>query len=157
VQTYNSLLNKWDAFSNAMVQLELSFPFSNQTATAGGSASGVIGLPNIFGFATGLYFCVPDNPELRALRSTIDGGLYKIRHCQGIKGVERKLLLYEPPIDPGLLVQAAAAGLSLGGVLDDLNSPLPNFRFVHLLEEALEMCEQVKKLGQEFIKAKKLD
>ena len=30
-ETYNSLLDKWDAFSNAMVELELVFPFSNQT------------------------------------------------------------------------------------------------------------------------------
>jgi hypothetical protein len=30
-QTYNSLLDKWDAFGNAMVELELAFPFSNQT------------------------------------------------------------------------------------------------------------------------------
>src|SRR5256885_11809924 len=50
-----------------------------------------------------------------------------------INGIERKLPLYEPPIDPGLLVAAAAAGLSLSSVLNDLNSPLPNMRFKHLL------------------------
>jgi hypothetical protein len=154
VQTYMSLLNKWDAFSNAMVQLELSFPFSNQIKDPAGAVQGTVALANIFGFATGLYFCIPDNPQLRALRTTIDDRLYKIRHCQDIKGVERKLPLYEPAIDPGLLVQAAAAGLDLASVLNDLNSPLPNYRFVHLLRKALEMCEHVKILGKAFIKAK---
>lgn len=30
-QTYHSLADKWDAFSNAVVQLEIAFPYSNQT------------------------------------------------------------------------------------------------------------------------------
>src|SRR5262249_27349778 len=29
-ETYNSLRDKWDAFGNAMVELEVLFPFSNQ-------------------------------------------------------------------------------------------------------------------------------
>ena len=115
---------------------------------------GTVALSNIFGFATGLYFCIPDNPQLRVLRTTINDRLYKIRHCQDIKGIERKLPLYESLIDPGLLAQAAAAGLDLASVLNDLNSPLPNYRFVHLLRKALEMCEHVKTLGKAFIKAK---
>ena len=121
-QTYNSLLDKWDAFGNAMVELELAFPFSNQTPLLTGISNGVVGLANVFGFATTLYFCIPDNPQLRALRDTIDDRLFKIRHCQNIEGVFRKLPLFEPPIDPGLLVQAAAQGLSLASVLNDLNS-----------------------------------
>ena len=59
-QTYNSLLDKWDAFSNAMVELELVFPYSNQTPFPIGVSNGVIGLANVFGFATTLYFCIPD-------------------------------------------------------------------------------------------------
>jgi hypothetical protein len=34
-----------------------------------------------------------------------------------IQGVVRQLPLFEPPIDPALLVQAAAAGIDLGSVL----------------------------------------
>ncbi len=66
-QTYSSLLDKWDAFGNAMVELELAFPFSNQTPFPIGVSNGVVGLANVFGFATTLYFCIPDNPQLRAL------------------------------------------------------------------------------------------
>lgn len=153
-QTYNSLLDKWDAFGNAMVELELAFPFSNQTPFPIGISNGVVGLANIFGFATTLYFCIPDNPKLRALRDTIDDRLFKIRHCQNIEGVFRKLPLFEPPIDPALLVQAAAQGLSLASVLNDLNSPVPNYRFYYLLQKALELCSELKSMGNAFLSAK---
>jgi hypothetical protein len=153
-QTYNSLLDKWDAFGNAMVELELVFPFSNQTPLPIGESNGVVGLANVFGFASTLYFCIPDNPQLRALRDTIDDRLFKIRHCEDIDGVVRHLPLFEPPIDPALLVQAAAQGLSLSSVLNDLNSPMPNYRFSYLLQKALELCSEVKALGNAFLSAK---
>lgn len=155
VQTYKSLLNTWDAFSNALVQMEVLFPFSvNQSAGAVGVVNGEVKLANIFGLATAQYFCIPDNPDLRAVRDLIDDRLFKIRHCQDISGVERKLPLYEPPIDPGLLVAAQAAGLSLSSVLNDLNSPLPNFRFRPLLKQAIKMCEQLKEFGTALLVAK---
>jgi hypothetical protein len=156
-QTYNSLLDKWDAFSNAMVELELAFPFSNQTPLPIGVSNGVVGLANVFGFATTLYFCIPDNPQLRALRDTIDDRLFKIRHCEDINGVFRQLPLFEPPIDPGLLVQAAAQGLSLSSVLNDLNSPSANYRFYYLLQKAMELCSELKSLGNAFLSAKEKD
>ncbi len=153
-QTYLSLLDKWDAFGNAMVELELAFPFSNQTPFGVGVSNGVVGFANIFGFATSLYFCIPDNPKLRALRDTIDDRLFKIRHCQNIEGVFRKLPLFEPPIDPALLVQAAAQGLSLASVLNDLNSPMPNYRFAYLVQKALELCGKLESMGSAFLSVK---
>jgi receptor-binding and translocation channel-forming TcA subunit of Tc toxin len=153
-ETYNSLLDKWDAFGNAMVELELAFPFSNQTPFPVGGSSGVVGLANVFGFATTLYFGIPDNPDLTALRNTIDDRLFKIRHCENIAGVFRQLPLFEPPIDPGLLVQAAAQGLSLSSVLNDLNSPMPNYRFYFLLQKAMEVCTELKALGSAFLSIK---
>jgi hypothetical protein len=157
-QTYMSLLDKWDAFSNAMVELELVFPFSSQTPLPIGVSDAVVGLANVFGFATTLYFCIPDNPQLRALRQTIDDRLFKIRHCETIAGVFRILPLFEPPIDPALLVQAAAQGLSISTVLNDLNSPMPNYRFTYLLQKALELCTELKSLGGALLSTKeKLD
>lgn len=153
-ETYNSLLDKWDAFSNAMVELELVFPFSNQTPFPIGVSNGVVGLANIFGFATTLYFCIPDNPQLTGLRDTIDDRLFKIRHCQDIQGVFRQLPLFEPPIEPGLLVQAVAQGLSISSVLNDLNSPMPNYRFYYLLQKALELCTELKAFGNAFLSVK---
>lgn len=157
-QTYNSLLNKWDGFGNAVVQMELAFPFSNQTDKPVGQIYGEKFLANIYGFATASYFCVPNNPKLLQVRDLIDDRLYKIRHCLDINGVFRQLPLFEPPLDPGLLVRAAAAGLSLSSVLNDLYAPMPNFKFYLILQKALEVCGELKSLGGLFLSTKeKLD
>jgi hypothetical protein len=150
-QTYKSLLNKWDAFGNAMVEMELAFPFSNQITTPFANGNGTVGLANIFGFATSLYFCIPNNPNLLAYWDTIDDRLYKIRHCENIEGIFRKLALWDAPIDPGLLVQATAQGLSLDSVLNDLNSPMPNYRFNYLIQKALELCNELKSMGNSLL------
>lgn len=153
-QTYNTLLDQWDAFSNAMVDLELTPTNSVQLPVPDGTPINDVPTANIFGFASTLYFCIPDNPRLRELRNTIDDRLFKIRHCQDINGIYRELPLFEPPIDPALLVQAAAQGLSLSSVLDDLNSPIPNYRFAYLLQRAIDLCIEVKALGNAFLAAK---
>lgn len=155
-QTYLGLLDKWDAFGNAMVELELAAPFSNQTDLPIGSIdfkTGEIGFANIFGFAKTLYFCIPNNPKLMGYWDTVADRLYKIRHCLNIEGVFRKLPLFEPPIDPALLVKAAAQGLSIDSVLNDLNTPMPNYRFYYLLQKALELCNELKSLGGAMLSA----
>jgi hypothetical protein len=153
-QTYKSLRNKWDPFGNAMVQLELMFPFSNQTDLPFGNSNGVVGLANLFGFATAHYFCIPDNPQLASLRDLIDDRLFKIRHCQDIFGNVRHLPLYEPPIDPGLLVAASAQGLSIASILNDLDTAMPNYRFTYLLAKAIDLCNELKNLGNALQVAK---
>lgn len=155
-QTYLGLLDKWDAFGNAMVELELAAPFSNQTDLPFGSIdfkTGEIGFANIFGFAKTLYFCIPNNPKLMGYWDTVADRLYKIRHCLNIEGIFRKLPLFEPPIDPALLVKAAAQGLSIDSVLNDLNTPMPNYRFYYLLQKALELCNELKSLGGAMLSA----
>lgn len=94
-----------------------------------------------------LYFCVPDNDKLLGYWDTVDDRLFKIRHCMNIEGVERQLPLFEPPIDPALLVRAAAAGLDLASVLSDLGAPRGNHRFPVLLQKANELCGEVRSLG----------
>jgi hypothetical protein len=44
--------------------------------------------------------------------------------------------------------------LSLATVLNDLNSPMPNYRFYFLLQKALEVCNELKALGGAFLSAK---
>ena len=46
-----------------------------------------------------------------------------------IEGVVRQLPLFEPPLDPALLMRAKDAGLDLNTILDDVNISLPNYRF----------------------------
>jgi len=155
-QTYLSLLDKWDAFSNAMTELEIEAPFSNQgeiDLSHQDLMRGEEALPNVFGFTTSLYFCIPNNPKLMGYWDTIADRLFKIRHCQNIEGVFRKLPLFEPPIDPALLVKAAAQGLNISSVLNELNSPMPNYRFYYLLQKALELCGELKSMGGAILSA----
>ena len=149
-KSYLDLVDEWDAFSNAMVDLELVFPFSNQI-TVPAIPDGEPHYINIYGFATTLYFCIPDNPKLLEYWDTVADRLFKIRHCLNIESVFRKLNLFEPPIDPALLVQAAAQGLSIGNVLSDLSTPMPNYRFNYLLARALEVVSEVKSLGNALL------
>ena len=153
-ETYMSLRDKWDAFGNALVQLELAFPFSNQTINPLGDINGDVVLPNIFGFGSMLYFGIPNNPQLSSLRDTIDDRLLKLRSCENIQGIFQQLPPFEPPIDPALLVQAAAQGLSLSSVLNDMESPMPNYRFYYLLQKALELCSELKAIGNAFLSIK---
>ncbi|KAG4442597.1 hypothetical protein IFR05_001927 [Cadophora sp. M221] len=150
-QTYHSLLSKWDAFSNSVVQLELAFPFSNQTSHAVEFVGNEIACANIFGFATTHYFAIPNNPQLRSIRALIDSRLYNIRHCLDINGNSISYPLWDPPIDPAALVRAAAAGLSISSFLNDLNAPMPNYRFFYLLQKALELCAELKSSSSMFL------
>jgi hypothetical protein len=99
------------------------------------------------------YFCLPKNDYLLKYWDTVADRLFKIRHCMNIEGVVRQLALFEPPIDPALLVRATAAGLSLDEVLGDINTTLPNYRFQVMLQKANELCNDVKMLGGMFLSA----
>ncbi|HQR35749.1 MAG TPA: neuraminidase-like domain-containing protein [Blastocatellia bacterium] len=100
-----------------------------------------------------LYFCVPHNPNLMKYWDTVADRLFKIRHCQNIEGVVRQLPLFEPEIDPALLVRAAALGVDLHSVLNDIQAPLPNYRFSFMVQKALELCNEVKSLGAALLSA----
>ncbi|MCP5107466.1 MAG: hypothetical protein GY950_29025 [bacterium] len=100
-----------------------------------------------------LYFCLPENENLLGYWDTVADRLYKIRNCMNIEGVVRQLALFEPPIDPALLVKAAAAGVDIGSVLSDMKAPLPHYRFQHLLSKAVELCADVKTLGNSLLSA----
>lgn len=100
-----------------------------------------------------LFFCIPKNDRLLGYWDTVADRLFKIRHCLNIEGVARQLALFAPPIDPGLLVKAAAAGLDIGAVLSDLNAPLPHYRFQVLVQKANELINDVKSLGASLLAA----
>ena len=57
------------------------------------------------------------NDNLLRYWDIVQDRLFKIRHCMNIEGVVRQLPLFEPPIDPALLVKVAAAGIDLSSVL----------------------------------------
>src|SRR4029077_20653528 len=87
--------------------------------------------------------------------STMSGaGPFSVsRPARNIGGVIRDLPLYDPPIDPLLLIRARAAGLDIGTVVAELYAPLPNYRFTFTLQKALELCSEVKSLGAALLSA----
>jgi hypothetical protein len=137
LKSFNELESEFDAFSNALVQVE------NLVPPLSGSGSGSANGPPL----PMLYFCIPQNDKMLGYWDTVADRLYKIRHCMNIEGVVRQLALFEQPLDPGALVKAAAAGIDIGSALADLNAPLPLYRFQTLLAKANEVCGDVKALG----------
>lgn len=100
-----------------------------------------------------LLFCITPNDRLLEYWDTVADRLFKIRNCQDIAGRARVLPLFEPPIDPGLLATAAAAGLNLDDALDDANMDAPSHRFAILIQKAIELCGEVKSLSAELLGA----
>jgi Tc toxin complex TcA C-terminal TcB-binding domain/Neuraminidase-like domain/Putative peptidoglycan binding domain len=129
-----------DDFGNVLKQVENLLPTVSSANTMGDDSPD---LPRL----DVLYFGIPNNDKLLTLWDTVADRLFKIRHCMNIEGVVRQLPLYEPPIDPALLVKATAAGLDIGAVLNDTNAPMPLYRFTFMLQRALELCNEVKVLG----------
>ena len=171
VRTFNDLAPHLDEFGNTLVRLEtelagrvtptpnsLGFPTADDFTTANPTGPQPdFGLPieppthEIIGST--LFFCIPPNEKLFGYWGTVADRLFKIRNCMNIEGVVRQLDLFAPPIDPALLVRAAAAGLDLGSVLNDLNAPNPHYRFSVMIGKALELCNDVKALGSALLQA----
>jgi hypothetical protein len=149
-KTYDQLRTiGFDKFNQTIVLFENDPPFSSH-ATASDSPTETTGL---LGIGRTFYFCIPKNDKLLGYWDTVADRLFKIRHCMNIEGVVRELPLFEPAIDPALLVQAAAQGIDLGSVLNDLSAPLPFYRFSTFLGKALELTGELRALGAALLAA----
>jgi hypothetical protein len=143
--TFNELFPKFDEFSNASVPVESSLPW--RTTHRSGPSSGESSTLDT------LYFCIPQNEKLLEYWNTVADRLFKLRNCMDIAGVRRQPPLFEPPIDPGLLVKARAGGLDLSSVLSELFAPLPYYRFPVILQRANEFSADVRALGGLLLQA----
>lgn len=112
-----------------------------------------INLPTAPSGPPGFYFCIPPNEKLLAYWDTVEDRLFKIRHCMNIEGMVRQLPLFEPPIDPGMLVRARAAGIDLSSALADLSAPLPHYRFAVMLQKTYILNQTVRGLGSALLSA----
>lgn len=140
-----------DAFGNTLVDMEVDMPFDIVPPSgSGASSSGTQILPSI---GKSLYFCVPRNDQLLAYWDTVADRLFKIHNSLNLQGVFQQLPLYDPPIDPALLVRAAASGLNVSSIVAGLNQPLPLVRFRLLVAKAAEICQEVKSLGANILAA----
>lgn len=145
--TFNELETKLDDFGNARVDVIVEDTLMPITVIP--SSSGSEPIPKLDTF----YFCIPNNDYLTKYWDTVEDRLFKIRHCMNIEGVVRQLPLFEPPIDPALLVKAAAAGIDLSSVLNDLSVPTPHYRYRIVVQKAIEFCNEVKMLGEKLLSA----
>jgi Tc toxin complex TcA C-terminal TcB-binding domain/Concanavalin A-like lectin/glucanases superfamily len=157
-KTYASLRTDLEKSKNIIRDLETDIAFdlaphpnnNNNEDTDTHKRSSII-LPSLVGAA--LYFCVPRNDKLLSYWDTVADRLFKIHNSLNIQGIFRQLPLFEPPIDPGLLAKAAAAGLDVGAIVSGINQPLPLVRFQFLVQKAAEICQEVKSLGNNLLSA----
>ncbi len=148
-QTYASLKPIIGKFSNAQVASEDYVPPSGLTSFVSNRAVNTAPPPHLLM----LNFCMPKNSELMAYWDTVADRLFKIRNCMNIKGTERQLPMFSPPINPALLVKAAAAGLDIDSVLNDISAPLSPYRFNILSQKATELCSELKSLSASLLAA----
>ena len=166
-KSYQQLAKDLDAFGNALVDVEGLVPYKSvltsvpKSTWAMSSQKQVSRRPSQRPGGAGIHktairtlnFCVPPNEEMLWYWDTVEDRLFKIRHCMNIEGTSRQLPLFEPPIDPALLVKARAAGLDLGSVLNDMFAPMPLYRFNVMLQKAMELCNDLKSLGSSLLSA----
>ena len=101
------------------------------------------------------YFNVPRNENLMAFWDIVADRLYKIRNSLNIEGIKRTLALFAPPIDPGMLVKARAAGLSISEILADAGAALPHYRFKVIVAKALEIARDLRNMQETLLQALK--
>ena len=147
VHTYNTLDPRFDAMANKLVEIEHLVTTPKPDSVVMSPVDPPLPLPRL------LYFCVPQNENLLDYWDKVADRLFKIRHCMNIEGSVRQLPLFEPPIDPALLVKAAAAGLEIGTVLAETGAAMPRFRFRVLAQKAAELATHLQSLGASLLSA----
>jgi hypothetical protein len=100
-----------------------------------------------------VYFDIPANPMLLRLWDVVDDRLFKIRNGLNLAGQRRTLPLFAPPIDPALLVRAAASGVDLSSALTEITQARSNWRFSVWLSRAQAFTAAVKSLGAALLSA----
>src|SRR5271165_2714571 len=150
-QTYATIRPNLDQFSNALVDMEVDIPFDTGPSPA--PAVDPTGMNTLNSVGQSLFFCIPQNETLLGYWDTVADRLFKIHNSLNIQGVFQKLPLFDPPMDPALLVRAAAEGLDVNAIVNGLNQPLPLVRFQLLVSKATEICQEVKSLGANLLAA----
>ncbi len=97
------------------------------------------------------YFFVPVNTQLANYWNQVEDRLYKIRHSLNIMGISQPLPLFQPPIDPMALVQAASSGAGLSAALASLNISVPHYRFSFMVRKAQELAGKLSQFGGELL------
>lgn len=137
-------------FSVALTEVEAGLPFDLFPVPA---ATPSPGLTTLRSLGQTLYFAVPPNDKLLGYWDVVADRLFKIRNSLDIHGVFRRLALFEPPLDPGMLARAAAAGLNVAAIVGGLNQPVPQVRYAVLAARASELARETASLGAAMLSA----
>ncbi|MEU4643670.1 neuraminidase-like domain-containing protein [Micromonospora sp. NPDC023814] len=139
-RTYNELKAQGLELADPLADVENLLP---PVVSGGGTSPTTPALPQL----NMLYFGLANNEKLLSLWDLVEDRLFKIRNCMNLAGMVRQLPLFAPPVDPGLLVKATAAGLSIAEALAETGAPLPRQRFTLVLAQARAAVDEVKALG----------
>jgi Tc toxin complex TcA C-terminal TcB-binding domain len=97
------------------------------------------------------YFLIPENDQFMEYWNRVEDRLSKIRRCLNIDGVEQALPLFQPPIDPMALVQAASGGGGIEQALAGLTRPVPHYRFNFMLDKAQQLVQKLNELSSDLL------
>ncbi|GAB1312348.1 Toxin subunit [Madurella fahalii] len=154
VHSYSSLPNKRDAME---VQLDLAFPFLCDIELRGTEARMAEdpARKSLLGVLRTTYFCLPANPKYQALRDLAQDRLYKARNNLDINGRPIVYSMTEPSLDPAALFRALGGGAGgLLSLLNDMDGPMPYQRFSFLIAKALELVNELRATGEQFLQVK---
>lgn len=141
--TVKGYLSPFSSFSLALGDLETELPFTHSVPTLAGSTGSTSSIQS-------MYFCLPPNDEWGRIWDSVADRLFKIRHCMNIDGIVQELPLFPEPIDPRLLVEARAKGLSISSILNDFRGSLPHQDFSIRFEKAMRAVEDLGRFAQRF-------
>ena len=147
--TYSTLTEERSRYGEALKELELFIDIPGDMDAINPANDE----ENQLARSSMLYFCIPHNKKLLDYWDMIGDRQFKINNCQNIEGVARPLRLLDPPIDPALLVRAAAAGIDLNTVLSDMFAPRPYYRFESMIQFARGLANNLAQLGSKFLSA----
>ncbi len=155
----------WDAFANDMMvveqvlaQVQIDYPINPNELPISAERMDQIRqalklTQSTIAYTNQLYFCIQPNDKLLGYWNIVADRLFKIRHCMNIKGITRQLPMFEPPIDPGALIKAKAAGIDLSTALENMSAPMPKYRYRYIYQKATELTNEVKSLGAAILQA----
>jgi len=144
VYSFNEIGDHLDDFS-IFIQVENNLPEGVEDET-GSEIEAPLGSWN-------QIFVLSPNDKLLSYWDTVADRLFKIRHSMNIGGQVRQLPLFEPPIDPALLVRATAAGVDISSALGEIVFAPSVYRYVVLAAKASELAAEVRGLGATLLSA----
>jgi hypothetical protein len=97
------------------------------------------------------YFHIPANAIFEGYRERVEDRLRKIRASLDIMGIAAAIPLFDPPVDPMALVQAAAAGGVDSAALTGAVASVPHHRFSTVFRKAQELVDKLRQSGSDLL------